>query len=169
MGECRSPQHEGRSAAGLTRTGPGEGLEGCSLAVAAKRGGKIIDRRSLKVARTWYRNTFYRHIMEPLDLQAHALRYAYACDLLDLYQQEGFSRAECEAQTSMDLGHGDGRGRYVRQVYGRISSVNAPYADFRLAVRRGDEAVLGLAAEEAAAAETTCSGKDAMTRLPRLA
>ncbi|MFC3816642.1 integrase domain-containing protein [Lysobacter sp. GCM10012299] len=94
-----------------------------ALAVAAKRGGKIIDKRGLKAAMTWYRNTVHRHVTEPLDLQAHALRYAYACDLLDLYQKEAFSMAEADAQTSMDLGHGDGRGRYVRKVYGRREGI----------------------------------------------
>ena len=39
--------------------------------------------------------------------------------MLDLYQAEGFSKEEAAARTSTDLGHGDGRGRYVREVYGR--------------------------------------------------
>ena len=46
-----------------------------ALAVAAKRGGRIIDRPRLKAAMTWYRNTVHRHVTDPLDLQAHALRY----------------------------------------------------------------------------------------------
>ncbi len=32
---------------------------------------------------------------------------------------QGFSEQEALAMTAMDLGHGDGRGRYVAQVYGR--------------------------------------------------
>ncbi|TKV11041.1 DNA-binding protein, partial [Citrobacter sp. wls619] len=32
---------------------------------------------------------------------------------------QGFSEKEVLAMTAMDLGHGDGRGRYVAQVYGR--------------------------------------------------
>ncbi|CAM3375846.1 hypothetical protein XNC1_3480 [Xenorhabdus nematophila ATCC 19061] len=33
------------------------------------------------------------------------------------YKTQGFSEREALAQVSMDLGHGDGRGRYIRQVY----------------------------------------------------
>ncbi|EKS5420629.1 hypothetical protein QB964_004331 [Salmonella enterica] len=32
---------------------------------------------------------------------------------------QGVSEKEALAMTAMDLGHGDGRGRYVAQVYGR--------------------------------------------------
>ncbi|HCL5074339.1 TPA: hypothetical protein N2F43_003671 [Salmonella enterica] len=32
---------------------------------------------------------------------------------------QGFCEKEALAMTAMDLGHGDGRGRYVAQVYGR--------------------------------------------------
>lgn len=94
-----------------------------ALAVAAKRGGRIVGKPRLKAAMNWYRNTVHRHVTEPLGLQAHALRYAYACDMIDLYEEEAFSRHEAEALTSIDLGHGDGRGRYVRQVYARRADV----------------------------------------------
>jgi len=90
-----------------------------ALAVVAKRRDRMIDRPTLKSAMKWYTNTMHRKITEQLGIQAHALRYAYACDMLDLYQAEGFSQKESEALTSIDLGHGDGRGRYVRKVYGR--------------------------------------------------
>lgn len=96
-----------------------------ALAVAAKRGDRIIERPTLKVAMKWYTNTMHREVTDQVGIQAHALRYAYACDLLDLYQEEGFSKAEAEAQTSMDLGHGDGRGRYVRKVYLRRAGAYA--------------------------------------------
>ncbi|MDE1475614.1 hypothetical protein KKJ09_10170 [Xenorhabdus bovienii] len=33
------------------------------------------------------------------------------------YQQNGFSRQEARVLVSMDLGHGDGRWRYVERVY----------------------------------------------------
>ncbi len=35
------------------------------------------------------------------------------------YLADGFSRQEARALVSMDLGHGDGRGRYVERVYTR--------------------------------------------------
>jgi len=90
-----------------------------ALAVVAKRRGKLINKPSLREAMTWYRNIVHRRITDAVGIQAHALRYAYACDMLDLYHAEGFSKKEAEALTSIDLGHGDGRGRYVRRVYGR--------------------------------------------------
>ncbi|ESA61313.1 integrase family protein [Escherichia coli 1-182-04_S4_C2] len=32
---------------------------------------------------------------------------------------QGFSEKEALAMVAMDLGHGDGRGRWVKQIYGR--------------------------------------------------
>ena len=49
----------------------------------------------------------------------HSLRYAFARDQLAGYQAQGYSLDEARALTSMDLGHGDGRGRYVERVYSR--------------------------------------------------
>jgi|GEM_PF-5099753 len=34
------------------------------------------------------------------------------------YQAQGHSEKEVMAMVSMDLGHGDGRGRYIKLVYG---------------------------------------------------
>jgi hypothetical protein len=45
------------------------------------------------------------------------MRYAFACDRVDAYLQQGFSKSTAFAMTSQDLGHGDGRGRYVERVY----------------------------------------------------
>jgi hypothetical protein len=47
------------------------------------------------------------------------LRYAWAQDAIRHYLSQGFSEKEALAMTTMGLGHGDGRGRYVAQVYGR--------------------------------------------------
>ncbi|EJN8733548.1 DNA-binding protein, partial [Salmonella enterica] len=47
------------------------------------------------------------------------LRYAWTQDAIRHYLEQGFSDREALALTAMDLGHGDGRGRYVVQVYGR--------------------------------------------------
>ncbi|MFW8411894.1 DNA-binding protein, partial [Klebsiella pneumoniae] len=48
-----------------------------------------------------------------------SFRYAWTQDALRRYLAQGFSHREALALTSMDLGHGDGRGRYVVRVYGR--------------------------------------------------
>ncbi|SPX19995.1 DNA-binding prophage protein [Escherichia coli] len=56
----------------------------------------------------------------------HSLRYAWAQDDIrrylaqdDIrrYLAQGFSEKEALAMVAMDLGHGDGRGRWVKQVY----------------------------------------------------
>lgn len=84
-------------------------------AVAEERGGKLLDAANLKQAMQTYHNAMHREIR----MQGHSLRYAYACDRVDSYVAAGYSRAEAYALTSMDLGHGDGRGRYVQRVYTR--------------------------------------------------
>jgi len=50
------------------------------------------------------------------DQSFHSLRYAAARRRLHSYAED-FSEAAALAKVSRDLGHGDGRGRYVRQVY----------------------------------------------------
>ena len=49
---------------------------------------------------------------------SHGLRYAWAHQAILYYREErGFSGREALAAVAQDLGHGDGRGRYVAQVY----------------------------------------------------
>jgi hypothetical protein len=60
----------------------------------------------------WYRNAMHR-----LGVQGHSLRYAFARERVEAYLQNGIPMAEALARTSMDLGHGDGRGRWVKMVY----------------------------------------------------
>jgi len=55
--------------------------------------------------------------MHRLGVQGHALRYAFVRARVDAYLQNGIPMAEALARTSMDLGHGDGRGRWVKSVY----------------------------------------------------
>jgi hypothetical protein len=45
------------------------------------------------------------------------LRYAFAQEQYRNYRKAGFSNREALALLSKDLGHGDGRGRYVKSVY----------------------------------------------------
>jgi len=40
---------------------------------------------------------------------------------MQAYRDAGFSQREAGIATSLDLGHGDGRGRYVASVYVRNS------------------------------------------------
>lgn len=52
-------------------------------------------------------------------VQSHAARYAFAQERMQGYRNEGYSQREARIATSLDLGHGDGRGRYVASVYVR--------------------------------------------------
>ncbi|CDL85247.1 integrase domain-containing protein [Xenorhabdus szentirmaii] len=63
----------------------------------------------------------YRYVVRRAGLvgkQApHSMRYHFAQQSGAYYKEQGLSEREALALVSMDLGHGDGRGRYIRQVY----------------------------------------------------
>ncbi|EGJ4670310.1 DNA-binding protein [Salmonella enterica] len=89
-----------------------------ALSVAEHRHGRLIDKPDLKGAMKYWHSQAscigLTGVFSP-----HSLRYAWAQDAIRHYLAQGFSEKEALAMTSMDLGHGDGRGRYVAQVYGR--------------------------------------------------
>ncbi|WP_071827957.1 integrase domain-containing protein, partial [Xenorhabdus nematophila] len=89
-----------------------------AIAVAEQRGGRLIDKPDLRQAMNYWRTHTTRIGLKGCH-SPHSLRYAWAQDALAFYQQNGFSRQEARALVSMDLGHGDGRGRYVERVYSR--------------------------------------------------
>ncbi|MFN7073946.1 DNA-binding protein, partial [Proteus mirabilis] len=47
----------------------------------------------------------------------------YAQDVEKYYLSQGFSQKEAYALTSMDLGHGDGRGDYIKRVYSQKGDI----------------------------------------------
>lgn len=61
----------------------------------------------------------YKNRCSRARIQNHAARYAFARERMQAYRDQGFSEREARAATSLDLGHGDGRGRYVAGVYAR--------------------------------------------------
>jgi integrase len=89
-----------------------------AAAVAEVQGGYLITRadgapaKSLKSATTIYRSYNDRH-----DVDAHRCRYAYAREVYQHHRDQGHSHQEACSRTSVDLGHGDGRGRYINSVY----------------------------------------------------
>ncbi|EEJ5117840.1 DNA-binding protein [Salmonella enterica] len=90
-----------------------------ALAIAESRNDRLIDKPDLKSAMDYWHNQAAR--MGLTDAYSpHSLRYAWAQDAIRHYLAQGFSRKEALAMVAMDLGHGDGRGRYVAQVYGQI-------------------------------------------------
>ncbi|EEX2836911.1 DNA-binding protein [Escherichia albertii] len=88
-----------------------------ALTVAEDRHGRLIDKPDLKSAMKYWRSQ-----ASGLGLTGayspHSVRYAWAQDAIRHYLAQGFCEKEALAMTAMDLGHGDGRGRYVAQVYG---------------------------------------------------
>lgn len=93
---------------------------GSALAVCAKQAGFLVIRANglpaggLKQARRIYHSWAHRNGIQP-----HSARYAFARDQLDGYFSRGFSSREALMAVSQDLGHGDGRGRWVKSVYMR--------------------------------------------------
>jgi hypothetical protein len=61
----------------------------------------------------------YRNLCHRAHLQSHAVRYVFAQERVQAYRAKGYSEREARAATSQDLGHGDGRGRYIASVYVR--------------------------------------------------
>ena len=89
-----------------------------ALKIAKERGGRLIDKPDLKTAMRRY-----GYCMAACgatgESAPHSLRYAFACQSIQRYESQGFNHKDALAQTSIDLGHGDGRGRYIEQVYTR--------------------------------------------------
>ncbi|MFC3394479.1 integrase domain-containing protein [Brenneria rubrifaciens] len=92
-----------------------------ALAIAATRNGRLINKPDLKSAiNRWRSQTALAGLKG--QYSPHSLRYAWAQDAMCYYQQQGFSNREASALVSMDLGHGDGRGRYIQQIYGKSTT-----------------------------------------------
>ncbi|EAQ6134482.1 DNA-binding protein [Salmonella enterica] len=89
-----------------------------ALTVAESRNHRLIDKPDLKSAMDYWHNQATR-IGLTGENSPHSLRYAWAQDAIHHYLARGFSKKEALAMVAMDLGHGDGRGRYVAKVYGR--------------------------------------------------
>jgi len=80
--------------------------------VAKANGGNLLP-GTLKQASERFGNVMSNHV----SIQSHSLRYSYAQDLMAKYRAEGYDEKTVLALTSISLGHGDRRGRYVGQVY----------------------------------------------------
>ncbi|ELB5688392.1 integrase domain-containing protein [Salmonella enterica] len=88
-----------------------------AILCAEKNNGKLIDKPSLQQALDRYINVMRRVGGLKYENSNHALRYAYAQDAEKYYLSKGFTQKEASALTSIDLGHGDGRGDYIKRVY----------------------------------------------------
>jgi site-specific recombinase XerC len=93
-----------------------------AIAVAKAQGGYLIVSKNLESAARAYGRACEKVGMKG-EHASHALRCMFAQDRYAMHLQRLGSRTEALAATSLDLGHGDGRGTYVAQVYLR----NAPH------------------------------------------
>ncbi|ECI4110915.1 DNA-binding protein [Salmonella enterica subsp. enterica] len=89
-----------------------------ALDIATERNGRLIDAADLKTTMNYWHNQSRRCGLTG-EYAPHSLRYAWAQEAIRYWLAQGLSQKEALAQVSTDLGHGDGRGRYIRQVYGR--------------------------------------------------
>jgi len=87
-----------------------------AIQVAKAQGGILIVAKTLKAA-----VRAYGRACEAVGLKgeyaSHCLRCTYARDRYDMYMAMHGNRREALAAVSVELGHGDGRGTYVAQVY----------------------------------------------------
>lgn len=87
-------------------------------ALADRQGGVLVAKPNEKEAMARYRNVMAAAGFVGRE-SGHSLRYAFAQAQIRAYTLGGYSQKEALALTSLDLGHGDGRGRYISQVYSR--------------------------------------------------
>lgn len=87
-----------------------------ALEIAEKQNGKLINTANLKQAMSYWHNHCDAIGLKG-QISPHSLRYAFAQDVMTYYLVQGYTKKEALALTSMDLGHGDGRGRYIEKVY----------------------------------------------------
>lgn len=78
--------------------------------------GVLINKKDEKSAMRLYSRQMHKAGFRGFE-SGHALRYQFAHDQFAGYLQQGLTRGEALAATSLDLGHGDGRGNYVKRVY----------------------------------------------------
>jgi hypothetical protein len=88
-----------------------------AISIMEKMDGKLIPSATLEGA-----NRAYQRAMNGVGFKgseaSHALRYAFAREQFAKYMYAlGGDKKEALSALSMDLGHGDGRGRYCAQVY----------------------------------------------------
>lgn len=87
-----------------------------ALAIAKTHGGSLIESTSLEGAVKAYSREMARVGFKGLEAP-HALRYTWAQEQYARIRNAGIDESEALTRLSLDLGHGDGRGRYCKQTY----------------------------------------------------
>lgn len=94
---------------------------------------ELFPQATIKQAVKRYQNVWHERLSPASDQwhTSHSYRYAYAQDRMLQCLRAGMSKRDALATVAMDLGHGDGRGRYIRQVYGQTIAILAPRRGYR--------------------------------------
>ncbi len=87
-----------------------------ALVLSRENGGKLLPSTSLKGALDRYSHACADVGLRG-DASSHALRVTFAHDAYHAYIKQGYAEAAALSALSCDLGHGDGRGRYVKGIY----------------------------------------------------
>ncbi len=87
-----------------------------AIAISHAQGGYLIVSKNLQSAARAYGRACEKVGMKA-EHASHSLRCMYAQDRFVQHLERLGSRNEALAATSLDLGHGDGRGTYIAQVY----------------------------------------------------
>lgn len=88
-----------------------------AAATAQAQGGYLIAQANGAASNLKSALSIYRSYNHRQGINAHRCRYAYAREVYQHHKNRGHSHREACRRTSVDLGHGSGRGRYVRSVY----------------------------------------------------
>lgn len=92
-----------------------------ALALLEASGQRYLVTRANGAATTGLKQAIsvYKNVCDRAGIQSHSARYAFAAERMQVYRDQGLREREARAATSLDLGHGDGRGRHVAAVYAR--------------------------------------------------
>lgn len=126
-----SPQHEKLSnhVLGLSNAS----RDGTKVAISEERYLSVfhhVEKQDMGVAMTMQLARYFglRNVARNTGLTGkyspHSLRYAWAVNAMDYHKNNGMNDDEAKVMVSMDLGHGDGRGRYVERVYNKLEMSN---------------------------------------------
>lgn len=85
-------------------------------AIENRHGRNMIDKPSIKQAMAYYHRELKNAGLTG-EHSSHSLRYAYAQECYRDCIKRGMSKENALAFTSLSLGHGDGRGRWLKSVY----------------------------------------------------
>jgi integrase len=85
-------------------------------AIKARNGRNMIDKPTIAQAMAYYHRETAKVGLTG-EYSPHSLRYAYARDCYNDCIKQGMSEENALAFTSLSLGHGDGRGRWLKSVY----------------------------------------------------